>query len=44
LSGRPARAAALRDLIERCLATPDLWVTALDEVVRWYRDGKLRKG
>ena len=38
LSGRPARAAALRDLIERCLATPDLWLTSLEDVVRWYRD------
>jgi len=37
LSGRPARAAALRQLIERCLATPDLWLTSLDDVVRCYR-------
>lgn len=38
LSGRPARAAALRDLIERCLDTPNLWLTSLDDVVRCYRD------
>jgi len=44
LSGRPARAAALRDLIERCLATPGLWVTALDDAVRWYRDQDDEKG
>jgi peptidoglycan/xylan/chitin deacetylase (PgdA/CDA1 family) len=39
LSGRPARAAALRGLIERCLAIPGLCVTALDEVMRLCRDG-----
>jgi peptidoglycan-N-acetylglucosamine deacetylase len=39
LSGRPGRAAALRDLIERCLATPDLWLTSLQDVVNWYRVG-----
>jgi peptidoglycan/xylan/chitin deacetylase (PgdA/CDA1 family) len=44
LSGRPARAAALRDLIEHCLATPGLWMTALDDVVRWYRDQYNEKG
>lgn len=37
LSGRPARAAALRDLIERCLASRGLWLTSLDDVVRCYR-------
>lgn len=44
LSGRPARAAALRDLIERCQATPGLWVTALDDAVRWYRDLHQQEG
>jgi peptidoglycan-N-acetylglucosamine deacetylase len=39
LSGRPSRAAALRGLIERCLAIPGLYVTALDEVMRLCRDG-----
>jgi peptidoglycan-N-acetylglucosamine deacetylase len=44
LSGRPARAAALRDLIEHCLAIPGLYVTALDEVMRLCVDGAARTG
>jgi peptidoglycan-N-acetylglucosamine deacetylase len=39
LSGRPSRAAALRTVIERCLAVPGLWVTALDDVMRRHRVG-----
>jgi peptidoglycan-N-acetylglucosamine deacetylase len=41
LTGRPARAAALRTLVERSLGTPDLWVTALDEVSNWMRTGSV---
>jgi peptidoglycan/xylan/chitin deacetylase (PgdA/CDA1 family) len=44
LSGRPARATALRGLIERCLAIPGLYVTTLDEVMRRCRDGAARTG
>ncbi len=44
LSGRPSRAIALRQLIERCLESPDLWVSALDNVARWYRDSSVKKG
>ncbi len=44
LSGRPSRASALRKLIERCLDSPDLWLTALDNVARWFRDRSVEKG
>jgi hypothetical protein len=44
LSGRPSRAIALRKLIERCFDSPDLWVTDLDNVARWFRDRSVEKG
>jgi hypothetical protein len=35
---------SLREEIERCFDSPDLWVTDLDNVARWFRDRSVEKG